>query len=245
MQFCGSSQQQGQQKSVRKYLNAYSHLGMAAAALIYPDFLLPSSTSVTLHRVATLSSVPVRPRTNPLAFPSGVHISEDRERLIGRLQFYDLVEREVQGDGNCQFRALSDQLYGSPDYHDEVRCAVLDRLKRFPAAYSPYVLSAYGAYLADMKKSGTWGDHVTLQAAADVYGMKIIVLSSFRESPVIAIEPAAARKDRILYLAFWAEVHYNSVYPGNEPPPPLPSSNHKMFGSKKLGAVLRHQLILS
>ena len=35
----------------------------------------------------------------------------DRQRLEVRLDRYGLVERIVKGDGNCQFRALSDQLY--------------------------------------------------------------------------------------------------------------------------------------
>lgn len=36
---------------------------------------------------------------------------EGRRRLEGRLKLFCLVEKQVQGDGACQFRALSDQLY--------------------------------------------------------------------------------------------------------------------------------------
>ncbi|GIL49546.1 hypothetical protein Vafri_5896 [Volvox africanus] len=52
-----------------------------------------------------------------------------------------------------------------------------------------------------------------LQAAADHFGLRIMVVTSFFESPVIYIEPAATRSPRTLYLSFWAEVHYNSLYP--------------------------------
>ena len=34
-----------------------------------------------------------------------------RARLEARLRHYCLLERQVKGDGACQFRALSDQLY--------------------------------------------------------------------------------------------------------------------------------------
>ncbi len=51
------------------------------------------------------------------------------------------------------------------------------------------------------------------QAAADYFGLRIMVVTSFKESPVIYIDPAAKRSPRTLYLSFWAEVHYNSLYP--------------------------------
>lgn len=37
----------------------------------------------------------------------------ERKRMLDRLQLYGLKERQVKGDGNCQFRALSDQLFGT------------------------------------------------------------------------------------------------------------------------------------
>ena len=33
---------------------------------------------------------------------------------------YGMTEREVKGDGNCMFRALSDQLYRTPRLHAQV-----------------------------------------------------------------------------------------------------------------------------
>ncbi|KAJ1406387.1 Papain-like cysteine peptidase superfamily [Sesbania bispinosa] len=83
------------------------------------------------------------------------------------LQLYDLIESKVEGDGNCQFRALSDQLYRSPNHHKIVREQVIQQLKSYPDLYAGYVPMAYSDYLKKMSKSGEWGDHVTLQAAAD------------------------------------------------------------------------------
>ncbi|GAU15844.1 hypothetical protein TSUD_40650 [Trifolium subterraneum] len=71
------------------------------------------------------------------------------------------------GDGNCQFRALSDQLYRSPNLHKFVREQIVQQLKSDPDLYAGYVPMAYSEYLKKMSKSGEWGDHVTLQAAAD------------------------------------------------------------------------------
>jgi hypothetical protein len=41
-----------------------------------------------------------------------------------------------------------------------------------------------------MSKLGTWGDHVTLQAAADVYHVGICIVTSFLENCVITIRCA-------------------------------------------------------
>ena len=44
------------------------------------------------------------------------------------------------------------------------------------------------------------------QAAADFFGVRIAVLSSYRHSCFLEIEPAAPRSQRTLWLSFWAEV---------------------------------------
>ncbi|MCI03314.1 OTU domain-containing protein, partial [Trifolium medium] len=65
------------------------------------------------------------------------------------------------------FRALSDQLYNTPDHHKFVRRKVVNQLKSHPDIYEGYVPMKFSEYLENMSRSGEWGDHVTLQAAAD------------------------------------------------------------------------------
>lgn len=164
--------------------------------------------------------IPVRhvPRTNG-DIPSIDEATSDHQRLLDRLHLYNLVECKVQGDGNCQFRALSDQFYRSPEHHKFVRKQVINQLKSHPEMYEGYVPMAYGDYLRKMSKSGEWGDHVTLQAAADSYGVKIFVLTSFKDTCSIEILPKVQKSKRVIFLSFWAEVHYNSIYPQGELPP--------------------------
>ncbi|CAI0442674.1 unnamed protein product [Linum tenue] len=137
----------------------------------------------------------------------------DHQRLLDRLKVYSLIENKVQGDGNCQFRALSDQLYRSTEHHKVVRQQVVDQLRSCPEMYEGYVPMPYSDYLNNMCKPGEWGDHVTLQAAADSYGVKIFVLTSFKDTCYIEIAPHVEKSKRIIFLSFWAEVHYNSIYP--------------------------------
>ncbi|KAG6513610.1 hypothetical protein ZIOFF_023942 [Zingiber officinale] len=92
-------------------------------------------------RLNQMISIPHVPRING-EIPSVDEATSDHQRLIDRLQMYDLVELKVQGDGNCQ-------------------------LKSHPEYYEGYVPMEYCDYLKKLSKSGEWGDHVTLQAAAD------------------------------------------------------------------------------
>ncbi|XP_050155661.1 OVARIAN TUMOR DOMAIN-containing deubiquitinating enzyme 9-like isoform X2 [Malus sylvestris] len=180
------------------------------------------------RRLNQMASVPHIPKTNE-KLPSEDEEISDHQRLLersfpffsfNRLQLYDLVECKVQGDGNCQFRALSDQLYRSPEYHGVVRDQIIQQLKSHPEMYEGYVPMGYADYLKKMSKNGEWGDHVTLQAAADSYGVKIFVITSFRDTCYIEILPHVEKSNRVICLSFWAEVHYNSIYPEGELPPP-------------------------
>ncbi|CAA7400674.1 unnamed protein product [Spirodela intermedia] len=151
------------------------------------------------------------PRINTY-FPNLSDVSLEYDRLIERLNVYGLYEVKVSGDGNCQFRALSDQMYKSPEYHKHVRKEIVKQLKECRSLYEGYVPMKYKKYYKKMAKSGEWGDHVTLQAAADKFGAKICLLTSFRDTCFVEIVPQQQTPQRELWLSFWSEVHYNSIY---------------------------------
>lgn len=152
--------------------------------------------------------------------PSEDEQVSDHERLFQRLQLYGLVENKIEGDGNCQFRSLSDQLYRSSEHHNFVREQVVNQLAYNREMYEGYVPMAYTDYLKTMKRNGEWGDHVTLQAAADWYGVRMFVITSFKDTCYIEILPHLQKSNRLICLSFWAEVHYNSIYPEGELPVP-------------------------
>ncbi|KAK4286428.1 hypothetical protein QN277_002986 [Acacia crassicarpa] len=163
-------------------------------------------------RLNQMIPIPHVPRTNG-EIPSVDEATLDHQRLLDRLQMYELVESKVEGDGNCQFRALSDQIYQTSEHHKFLREQIVNQLKSYPEMYEGYVPMAYGDYIEKMSKSGEWGDHVTLQAAADTYGVRIFVITSFKDTCCIEILPNFERSKRVICLSFWAEVHYNSIYP--------------------------------
>uniref|UniRef100_N1QYR0 OTU domain-containing protein n=1 Tax=Aegilops tauschii TaxID=37682 RepID=N1QYR0_AEGTA len=139
-------------------------------------------------RLNDMVPVPHVPKTNG-DIPSFDEAFSDHRRLLDRLVLYGLVELKVNGDGNCQtcstivylflnlpvkqFRALSDQFYRTPEHHRFVRQQVVNQLESHPEIYAGYVPMDYREYLKKMPKIGEWGDHVTLQAAADLASMDL------------------------------------------------------------------------
>ena len=51
-----------------------------------------------------------------------------------------LALREVPGDGNCLFRALSDQLYGEDARHAEIRTDVVDYIRSNREDFEPFLV---------------------------------------------------------------------------------------------------------
>ncbi|XVE68836.1 hypothetical protein DITRI_Ditri09bG0101900 [Diplodiscus trichospermus] len=185
------------------------------ARALEEEFSLVAAVDEVKKRLNNWVPIPHVPKINGQIPTIDEEISDQR-RLLNRLQLYGLVENKVQGDGNCQFRSLSDQLYHSEDHHRFVREQVVSQIELNPEMYRGYVPMAYGDYLKKMSKNGEWGDHVTLQAVADSYGVKIFVVTSFKDTCYIEILPHTQKSERIILLSFWAEVHYNSIYPKGE-----------------------------
>ncbi|KAM7277375.1 hypothetical protein ACFE04_019241 [Oxalis oulophora] len=182
------------------------------------------------RHVPSLAPVPHVPRINTF-FPKLSDAGLDHQRLLERLRVYGLCEVKVSGDGNCQFRAISDQMYRSPEHHKHIRKEVVKQLKDHHTLYESYIPMKYKRYYKKMAKSGEWGDHVTLQAAADKFAAKICLLTSFRDTCFIEIMPQYQAPKRELWLSFWSEVHYNSLYKiqAAVPVQPKPKKKHWLF----------------
>ncbi|CAN1805309.1 OVARIAN TUMOR DOMAIN-containing deubiquitinating enzyme 10 [Linum perenne] len=171
--------------------------------------------------------IPIRhvPKING-EIPSLDEVTSDHERLLNRLHAFGFIEVKVPGDGNCQFRALSDQLYGTSDRHKTVRRAIVKQV----CHSCSFICNCISVF--DLR-SGEWGDHVTLQAAADSYGVKILVMTSFKDTYYIEILPQKQKPKGVIFLSFWAEVHYNSIYFQEASPEPNKKKKRKwLFGKK-------------
>lgn len=149
--------------------------------------------------------------------PSELEYEQARDVLTKRLEDYGLVEYPIIGDGACQFRALAHQLHGNQEQHPKIRERVVKQLKDQRDQYDGFIFEeTYESFLGSMARSETWGDHVTLQAAADSFRVRICIITSYPVKPFIHVLPVNVDEDhgqtlRTIWLAFWAEVHYSSL----------------------------------
>jgi hypothetical protein len=136
-----------------------------------------------------------------------------KDRLLQRLKLCDLVEVNICGDGNCQFSSIAEQLFGTPTLHPLVRKLIVQHLKSNSEIYAPFVFSeTFDAYIAKMSKTKEWGDNLTLQAASDYFKIKILLVTSYPDKPLIEITPSEQTKiTKIVHLSFFSEFHYNAI----------------------------------
>ena len=143
----------------------------------------------------------------------------------------NLVIKEIQGDGNCLFRAISDQVYGDERYHDILRDKCMDYISIERKFFSQFVEggeASFDEYIAMKRTSGVWGDDIELQALSEIYNRPIEIflnsnkpLKTFHEN----YDGCSRNCNNVDYnninnvkkfpirVSYHGKAHYNSVIP--------------------------------
>ena len=135
------------------------------------------------------------------------------ELLKQRLEFAGLAPEAIDPDGNCQFRALSYQLYGTQEHHAYVRGRCCDEMVRSADSYNIFFEPGtcdFEAFVKRMREGRTWGDELTLRAAADMFSCRIHVITSTPENWHLQYTPEK-ESVKALFLTYISPVHYNAV----------------------------------
>ncbi|EGC35636.1 hypothetical protein DICPUDRAFT_78671 [Dictyostelium purpureum] len=152
--------------------------------------------------------------------PELTEVEKARKRLNERMELYQLMaRREIPGDGNCQMHALSDQIYGNLNHSRAIRKSIVSWLRKnknlsLPngARLSSFVSTSWDRYCNNMAKNGTWGDHLTLIAAAEIFKTNISIISTAESEGNFVIEVTPSKKsDSGILLSHFAEFHYGSL----------------------------------
>jgi OTU domain-containing protein 3 len=71
---------------------------------------------------------------------------------------------EVRGDGNCLFRAFSDQIEGSENNYSFYRQSAIDYMKGNEDHFKFFIEDdePFEDYIKDMIKDGTWGGNLEI-----------------------------------------------------------------------------------
>ncbi|EGC34446.1 hypothetical protein DICPUDRAFT_79811 [Dictyostelium purpureum] len=143
-----------------------------------------------------------------------------QKRLDERLKLYQLKNNKViPGDGNCQMHSLSDQIYGNLNHSSEIRIAIVQWLRKNKnfliqngANLSQFATTNWENYCNNMARDGTWGDHITLFAAAEIFKANIYIVSSVEShNYFIEIAPTTVIANKTILLSHQAELHYGSL----------------------------------
>ena len=90
----------------------------------------------------------------------------------------------MQGDGNCLFRAISLQVYGSEDMHSTVRTQCLDFMQGEETHFKDFVTESFRDYISRKRCDGVHGNHAEIQAASELYNRKIEVYVPPKVDPI-------------------------------------------------------------
>ena len=129
-----------------------------------------------------------------------------------RAQLRDIGLRvePMAADGNCFFRALSDQRWGDDSHHAALRRDVVEYMKKNREAFEPFIEDdeKWDTYVARMSEDGAWAGNVELQAASVVCFANLCVHQAGQPRWEITNYPLA---DRFFHVAYQDGDHYNSV----------------------------------
>ena len=150
--------------------------------------------------------------------PGPVNTS-DMSVLTTRLARIGRKPVNIVGDGNCFFRSVSYQLYGTEDRHSQIRAIAIQHLINCPEHFVEYNTDqSWLHYLRNMSTLGTWADHIIIQAVANTNNLRINITESalnFSESTIVSsiYTQPEGRNARDIYLGHLDELHYVSTTP--------------------------------
>lgn len=131
-----------------------------------------------------------------------------------QLKRLGLRVKAVEPDGNCQFRAVADQLFGDPERYREVRTMAMNELERNVELYKGFVTDdePFDAYVARMRDEAEWGDMTTLMALAAASSLRVIVHQNDTELPRYELVPHHGTVKKTIHVLFDASAeHYDSI----------------------------------
>jgi hypothetical protein len=118
-----------------------------------------------------------------------------------------LALKEIAGDGNCLFRAISDQLRGSPNYHLEIRERICDHIEENEDLYQVFLEESLASYCSRMRQKGVYGGNLELVACCRVFEVGIAVHQAAQDIWFVADGDHSV----VLHIAYHSWEHYSSV----------------------------------
>ncbi|KAF1606974.1 UNVERIFIED_CONTAM: OTU domain-containing protein 5, partial [Eudyptes pachyrhynchus] len=121
----------------------------------------------------------------------------------------------MKEDGACLFRAVADQVYGDQDMHEVVRKHCMDYLMKNADYFSNYVTEDFTTYINRKRKSTCHGNHIEMQAMAEMYNRPVEVYQ-YGTEPINTFHGIQHNEDEPIRVSYHRNIHYNSVVNPNK-----------------------------
>ncbi|XP_062569582.1 uncharacterized protein LOC134231612 [Saccostrea cucullata] len=147
---------------------------------------------------------------------------------------------EIEGDGNCFFRAISFCLIGVEDYHYAIRSAVCKHLLQNRILFETFVRSTESSVenhlnLTGMSNDGTWATEMEILALSHLLSTDI---HTYTENHWVTfsgkqVEPMNVQSTGSFYLVHQDQNHYNVVVSVTEKETVSSLKNNALYVGKK------------
>ena len=172
----------------------------------------PLSLSLSTSNINNLLGIKRKNKNND----NNITLNEEQELKFRELMKKNNLEiKAIEGDGNCLFRAVSDQVYGKEEYHDIIRQKCMDYLEIQKRFFKLFIDGDFNEYIKEKRKDGAWGDDIELEALSEIYNRPIEIYSG-SEKPLRCFHEDKNDYDRNVIpirLSYHGRKHYNSVIP--------------------------------
>ncbi|KAL5019884.1 hypothetical protein ScPMuIL_002776 [Solemya velum] len=195
-----------------------------------PRAMLTSQTKLDSDFEPNVEEYSLAPFFNRMGETSGMSyedmVSAMKKMVMNVTQSGFLIRDTMVSFGDCMFSAAIDQLQLHQDNSLSplsLRLAAVEFLRKDPLSEDgTHLLSfiegeEWEAYLTRMSHPEEWGDHIMLQAIANVTGRTIQVIPSDETRDWTVIEPKPGNKTNraCVYLGHVAQSHYVSLRPSD------------------------------
>ncbi|KAI5612270.1 OTU domain-containing protein 3 [Silurus asotus] len=136
---------------------------------------------------------------------------EEFVNFSNQLKALGLKLREVQGDGNCLFRALADQLEGHSQGHLRLRQETVRYMTSHRQDFEPFVEDnvPFTKHVSDLAEPGTFAGNDAIVAFARSQQVKVVIHQL--NAPLWEINGSEKPLCQELHIAYRYGDHYDSV----------------------------------
>ena len=165
-----------------------------------------SNRIISLSRDVETNPGPLDQSSNPEQPLHSVSLLETTLSQLGRIPL------DVGGGGDCFFRAVSHQLYGTPNNHYQVRSLGIHHLLHNPEKFiESNTGHSWQEYLNNMSCEGTWADAIIIQAVANCLSLRIHIAESLATFAPVTIVQSVTGECASIYIGHIGEAHYVST----------------------------------